>query len=186
MGINKSLSLDCSPPSVCVSDSSGNVNSIPEVSPHSSTDKPDRQELPTGLDRSPSSNSSCGRHNFDVKVEDRGPDEDQMEMADELATTGGKKPDPEGISNSSRLSFSVEDGHYRARSRLMFDPITELPALKRWFEETPHPSWLQIDHFTEALNAMPYRQTYPAVTSHNVKIWFKNRRAKNKRTGGDT
>ncbi len=68
----------------------------------------------------------------------------------------------------------------------MFDPITELPALKRWFDDTPHPSWLQIDRFTDTLNAMPYRQTYPAVTSHNVKIWFKNRRAKNKRTNGQT
>ncbi|CDW52909.1 Homeobox domain containing protein [Trichuris trichiura] len=67
------------------------------------------------------------------------------------------------------------------RTRLMFDPLTELPMLERWFEENPHPSWVQVDQFTEMLNVMPYRQTYPPVSSHNVKIWFKNRRAKFKR-----
>lgn len=70
------------------------------------------------------------------------------------------------------------------RSRLMFDPLTELPRLEGWFEENPHPSWIQIDQFTENLNSMAYRQTYPAVSTHNVKIWFKNRRAKCKRLSG--
>uniref|UniRef100_A0A915I9J3 Homeobox domain-containing protein n=1 Tax=Romanomermis culicivorax TaxID=13658 RepID=A0A915I9J3_ROMCU len=67
------------------------------------------------------------------------------------------------------------------RSRLMFDPLSELPMLEKWFEENPHPSWVQIDQITETLNNMPYRHTYPRVSSHNVKIWFKNRRAKSKR-----
>uniref|UniRef100_A0A1I7VKD2 Homeobox domain-containing protein n=3 Tax=Onchocercidae TaxID=6296 RepID=A0A1I7VKD2_LOALO len=68
-----------------------------------------------------------------------------------------------------------------ARSRLMFDPLTELPVLEKWFEENPHPTWLQIDHYTEALNSCQYRQSYPPISTHNVKIWFKNRRAKCKR-----
>jgi homeobox domain-containing protein len=60
----------------------------------------------------------------------------------------------------------------------MFDPLSELPVLERWFEENPHPGWLQIEQFTETLNVYPYRQNYPPVSTHNVKIWFKNRRAK--------
>jgi hypothetical protein len=63
----------------------------------------------------------------------------------------------------------------------MFDPLTELPLLERWFEENAHPSWVQIDYFTESLNNQPYRQQYPPISTHNVKIWFKNRRAKCKR-----
>lgn len=34
-----------------------------------------------------------------------------------------------------------------ARSRLMFDPLTELPVLEKWFEENPHPTWLQVIRF---------------------------------------
>ena len=63
----------------------------------------------------------------------------------------------------------------------MFDPLSELPLLERWFEENPHPSWIQIDFYTETLNSQPYRNQYPPISTHNVKIWFKNRRAKNKR-----
>ncbi|VDK75892.1 unnamed protein product [Litomosoides sigmodontis] len=39
----------------------------------------------------------------------------------------------------------------------------------------------EIDHYTEALNSCQYRQSYPPISTHNVKIWFKNRRAKCKR-----
>uniref|UniRef100_A0A914PZR7 Homeobox domain-containing protein n=1 Tax=Panagrolaimus davidi TaxID=227884 RepID=A0A914PZR7_9BILA len=63
----------------------------------------------------------------------------------------------------------------------MFDPLSELPILERWFEENPHPGWMQIEQYTDALNALPYRQNYPPISTHNVKIWFKNRRAKCKR-----
>ncbi len=58
-----------------------------------------------------------------------------------------------------------------ARSRLMFDPLTELPLLEKWFEDNPHPSWIQIDQYTETLNSFPYRQSYPPISTHNVKIW---------------
>lgn len=68
-----------------------------------------------------------------------------------------------------------------ARSRLMFDPLTELPVLEKWFEENPHPTWMQIDQYTQCLNNCAYRENYPHISQHNVKIWFKNRRAKCKR-----
>uniref|UniRef100_A0A914KTL7 Homeobox domain-containing protein n=1 Tax=Meloidogyne incognita TaxID=6306 RepID=A0A914KTL7_MELIC len=69
----------------------------------------------------------------------------------------------------------------QSRSRLMFDPLSELPILERWFDDNPHPGWLQIEQYTDYLNSMTYRQNYPPVSTHNVKIWFKNRRAKTKR-----
>lgn len=50
-----------------------------------------------------------------------------------------------------------------------------------------HLRLFQIDQYTEALNNCQYRQSYPPISTHNVKIWFKNRRAKCKRmqTGSD-
>ncbi|ULT79366.1 hypothetical protein L5515_016070 [Caenorhabditis briggsae] len=79
------------------------------------------------------------------------------------------------MSNVNSSVFSA------ARSRLMFDPLTELPVLEKWFEENPHPTWMQIDQYTQFLNQCAYRENYPHISQHNVKIWFKNRRAKCKR-----
>lgn len=52
----------------------------------------------------------------------------------------------------------------------MFDPLTELPILERWFEENPHPTWMQIDQYTQMLNNCPYRENYPHISQHNVKV----------------
>jgi len=68
-----------------------------------------------------------------------------------------------------------------ATCRLMFDPLSELPMLNEWFENNSHPTCYDIEKFTEILNSKSYRRTYPPVSTHNVKIWFKNRRAKCKR-----
>ncbi|KAF8383253.1 dve-1 [Pristionchus pacificus] len=83
------------------------------------------------------------------------------------------------IAASPRLDLS--NGANGSRSRLMFDPLTELPVLEKWFEENPHPTWMQIDDYTNQLNSREYRDNYPHISTHNVKIWFKNRRAKCKR-----
>lgn len=71
------------------------------------------------------------------------------------------------IQSSAKLTNMITN-----RSRLMFDPLSELPRLEKWFEENPHPSWIQIDKITDTLNSMPYRGSYPRVSSHNVKIWY--------------
>uniref|UniRef100_A0A914Q4Y9 Homeobox domain-containing protein n=1 Tax=Panagrolaimus davidi TaxID=227884 RepID=A0A914Q4Y9_9BILA len=77
---------------------------------------------------------------------------------------------PKHINNSS------------GRGRLMFDLLTEIPILEQWFQENPHPNWLQIEEYTNALNEQPYRKTSTTkMTNLNIKIWFKNRRAKSKR-----
>ncbi|CAD6189331.1 unnamed protein product [Caenorhabditis auriculariae] len=95
-------------------------------------------------------------------------------VRESIASTSPKHSQSDSIGNNSGLGS-------QARSRLMFDPLSELPVLEKWFEENPHPTWMQIDQYTQALNGCPYRENYPHISQHNVKIWFKNRRAKCKR-----
>ncbi|CAI2355610.1 unnamed protein product [Caenorhabditis sp. 36 PRJEB53466] len=105
-------------------------------------------------------------------------------MRESLSSTSPKLPSGLDLGSFSNHSSSTSMSNVNAaaaRSRLMFDPLTELPVLEKWFEENPHPTWMQIDHYTQSLNNCPYRENYPHISQHNVKIWFKNRRAKCKR-----
>ncbi|KAI6224264.1 hypothetical protein M3Y99_01416400 [Aphelenchoides fujianensis] len=101
------------------------------------------------------------------------------------ASASGQSAGSNGANSAAAAAQQQQNGPGGARSRLMFDPLTELPILERWFEENPHPGWLQIEQYTESLNSLPYRQNYPPISTHNVKIWFKNRRAKCKRLNTD-
>uniref|UniRef100_A0AC35UET1 Homeobox domain-containing protein n=1 Tax=Rhabditophanes sp. KR3021 TaxID=114890 RepID=A0AC35UET1_9BILA len=74
--------------------------------------------------------------------------------------------------------YDIKNANHNSRSRLMFDPVTEIPILEQWFEENRNPVSGQIEQYTCLLNGLQHRQTFPSVTNHNVKIWFKNRRAK--------
>ena len=47
-----------------------------------------------------------------------------------------------------------------------------------------HPAHSQIVRYTDELNKMPYRQKFPKLEPKNIQFWFKNRRAKIKRTSG--
>uniref|UniRef100_A0AC34R5C3 Homeobox domain-containing protein n=1 Tax=Panagrolaimus sp. JU765 TaxID=591449 RepID=A0AC34R5C3_9BILA len=97
------------------------------------------------------------------------------------SATPSKSESKANGSNENQREGSTSNTPNVARSRLMFDPLSELPILERWFEENPHPGWMQIEQYTDMLNGLPYRQNYPPISTHNVKIWFKNRRAKCKR-----
>jgi hypothetical protein len=73
--------------------------------------------------------------------------------------------------SSTNPATPQPNGQTSARSRLMFDPLSELPILERWFEENPHPSYFLIEQYTDSLNSLQYRQNYPPISTHNVKIW---------------
>lgn len=73
--------------------------------------------------------------------------------------------------SSTNPATPNQNGQTSARSRLMFDPLSELPILERWFEENPHPSYFLIEQYTDSLNSLQYRQNYPPISTHNVKIW---------------
>lgn len=45
-----------------------------------------------------------------------------------------------------------------------------------------HPSSYMIDKYTEELNKSAYRRRFPCLEAKNVQLWFKNHRAKVKRS----
>uniref|UniRef100_A0A0K0F374 Homeobox domain-containing protein n=1 Tax=Strongyloides venezuelensis TaxID=75913 RepID=A0A0K0F374_STRVS len=71
--------------------------------------------------------------------------------------------------------------HYYSRCRVSFDPTKETPILEKWYEENKTPTSFQLQHYANHLNEMSNRTPNARITSHNVKIWFKNRRAKENR-----
>uniref|UniRef100_A0A0K0EMX9 Homeobox domain-containing protein n=1 Tax=Strongyloides stercoralis TaxID=6248 RepID=A0A0K0EMX9_STRER len=70
---------------------------------------------------------------------------------------------------------------YYSRCRVSFDPIKETPLLERWYQTTKTPSFFQLQQYASHLNELSSRATTSKITSHNIKIWFKNRRAKDNR-----
>ncbi|CEF61804.1 Homeobox domain and Homeodomain-like-containing protein [Strongyloides ratti] len=67
------------------------------------------------------------------------------------------------------------------RSRICFDQNNETPILELWFELTRTPSLSQLQNYADHLNILSNRIDNEKITSHNIKIWFKNRRAKENR-----
>ena len=86
----------------------------------------------------------------------------------------GSTPSPLGLSSSG--------DDRKKRSRVFIDPLTEIPKLEKWFIEDTHPSSYMIEKYTEELNRSTYRQRFPRLEPKNVQLWFKNHRAKVKRT----
>jgi len=62
--------------------------------------------------------------------------------------------------------------------------FSKVPRLESWFLNNTHPAHSQIVRYTDELNKMPYRQKFPKLEPKNIQFWFKNRRAKIKRTSG--
>lgn len=62
----------------------------------------------------------------------------------------------------------------------------QVPRLESWFLTNSHPAHSQIIRYTDELNKLPYRQKFPKLEPKNIQFWFKNRRAKIKRTSGLT
>jgi homeobox domain-containing protein len=70
----------------------------------------------------------------------------------------------------------------RKRTRVFIDPLSEIPKLEKWFIEDTHPTAYMIEKYCEELNRSEYRQRFPKLEPKNVQLWFKNHRAKVKRS----
>lgn len=68
-----------------------------------------------------------------------------------------------------------------SRERTSFDTELELPRLKSWFAENPHPSRSTLQMYVKELNSLPSRQSRKLLEVHNLCYWFKNARAAYKR-----
>uniref|UniRef100_A0A0N5BD04 Homeobox domain-containing protein n=1 Tax=Strongyloides papillosus TaxID=174720 RepID=A0A0N5BD04_STREA len=64
------------------------------------------------------------------------------------------------------------------RSRITFNHKNETPFLEKWFTLTKKPSPTELQQIAEYLNNASNRPEDAKITTQNVKIWFKNRRAK--------
>lgn len=67
------------------------------------------------------------------------------------------------------------------RYRTSFDPVTELPMLKSWFQNNSSPDSTAIQQYTSILNSREGRGTKRPLDEYSIKIWFKNARAKRAR-----
>ncbi|XP_064652363.1 homeobox protein dve-1-like isoform X2 [Lineus longissimus] len=70
----------------------------------------------------------------------------------------------------------------RKRTRVFIDPLSEIPKLEKWFIEDTHPTAYMIEKYCDELNRSEYRQRFPKLEPKNVQLWFKNHRAKVKRS----
>ena len=64
------------------------------------------------------------------------------------------------------------------RYRTSFDPVTELPLLKSWFQTNNSPDSTTIHQYTNILNSREGRGNKRPLDDYSIKIWFKNARAK--------
>ena len=68
------------------------------------------------------------------------------------------------------------------KSRVTFDPQAELPFLNKWFDDEERPEKEVIEEYTNILNAERSPKSKRLLTPESIAMWFKNRRAKKRRT----
>ncbi|KAL1476497.1 hypothetical protein MTO96_018485 [Rhipicephalus appendiculatus] len=67
--------------------------------------------------------------------------------------------------------------------RMTFHSTTELPRMRDWFRQCPHPTNLQLQDFANQLNCESLRlRNKPKVTVNCLKNWWKNERQRERRT----
>lgn len=66
--------------------------------------------------------------------------------------------------------------------RMTFHSTTELPRMRDWFRQCPHPTNLQLQDFANQLNCESLRlRNKPKVTVNCLKNWWKNERQRERR-----
>uniref|UniRef100_A0A0N5B4P9 Homeobox domain-containing protein n=1 Tax=Strongyloides papillosus TaxID=174720 RepID=A0A0N5B4P9_STREA len=75
-------------------------------------------------------------------------------------------------------NFKPTTGIKKYRSRISFNQETETPILEEWFKINSVPSLDQLQEYADYLNEFSGRDEASKIWPVNVKIWFKNKRAK--------
>ncbi|CAB3983932.1 DNA-binding SATB1 [Paramuricea clavata] len=68
------------------------------------------------------------------------------------------------------------------KSRITFDPQTELSSLNKWFNDNERPDKEIIEEYTNILNEARSQKSKRMLTSDSIAMWFKNKRAKRRRS----
>lgn len=68
------------------------------------------------------------------------------------------------------------------KSRITFDPQTELSSLDKWFNDNERPDREIIEEYTNILNEARSQKSKRMLTSDSIAMWFKNKRAKRRRS----
>ena len=71
------------------------------------------------------------------------------------------------------------------KSRVTFDPQTELSSLNKWFDDNERPGKEIVAEYTNILNEARSQKSKRMLTPDSIAMWFKNRRAKKRRCEGD-
>lgn len=71
------------------------------------------------------------------------------------------------------------------KSRITFDPETELSQLNAWFDDSERPDKDIIEEYTNILNEVRAQKSKRLLSSENIAMWFKNKKAKKRRGEGN-
>lgn len=69
--------------------------------------------------------------------------------------------------------------------RTLFDPLTEVPKLMKWFKQNPRPTRAQMEMYLAEMNSSDYRKQGVMLQYSSIAIWFKNARVKYRNYGKD-
>jgi len=110
------------------------------------------------------------RANSDSEEDSPNSEQRRMPIADNREQSKGKGKRQRRMPNASVCR------------RTLFDPQTEIPRLEMWFQDNRYPRYELIYLYTDILNKQPSRNSPTTqLMPENIKNWFKNRRAKEKR-----
>ncbi|CAN7998976.1 unnamed protein product, partial [Ixodes hexagonus] len=85
-------------------------------------------------------------------------------------------------SSPATASTFLNDDKPPQDCRMTFHSGTELPRMREWYRQCPHPTNLQLQDFVNQLNAGALRiRNKPKVTLGSLKNWWKNERQRERR-----
>ncbi|PIK55166.1 putative zinc finger homeobox protein 3 [Apostichopus japonicus] len=70
------------------------------------------------------------------------------------------------------------NSRFLSTGRTLFDPMTEVPKLLKWFKQNPRPTRAQMEIYLAEMNSSDYRKQGVMLQYSSIAIWFKNARVK--------